>query len=40
MASQSHVEVVDPDWGSLMERNRENQVTLKYHSEKGETANR
>jgi hypothetical protein len=40
MVSQSYLEVVDPDWGSAMEQNRENQVRLKYPSEKGDLANR
>jgi hypothetical protein len=40
MASQSYLEVVDPGCGSVTERNRENQLTLKYPSDEGEAANR
>jgi len=40
MVSQSYLEVVNPDCGSAMEQNRENQVTLKYPSEKGELTQR
>ena len=41
VASQSYLEVVDPDYGSvIMERNRENEVSQKYTSDKGDAANR
>ena len=40
MVSQSYLEVVDPHCGSVMEQNKENQVTQKYLSDKGDLANR
>jgi predicted RNA-binding Zn-ribbon protein involved in translation (DUF1610 family) len=42
VASQSYLEVVDPDCGSvIMKRNREdNEVSQKYTSDKGDAANR
>jgi hypothetical protein len=40
MVSQSYLEVVDPDYGSVMEQNKENQVTQKYLSDKSDLANR
>jgi hypothetical protein len=41
VASQSYLEVVDPDCGSvIMERNREYEVSQEYTSDKGDAANR
>lgn len=40
VASQSYLEVVDPDCGSVVERNRENEVSQKYTPDKGDAANR
>jgi hypothetical protein len=41
VAFQSYLEVVDPDCGSvIMEQNRENEVSQKYPSYKGDAANR
>ena len=41
VASQPYLEVVDPDCGSvIMKRNRENEVSQKYTSDKGDAANR
>jgi hypothetical protein len=40
MTCQSYLEVVDPDCGSVMEQNIENQVMQKYLLDKGDRVNR
>jgi hypothetical protein len=40
MASESHIEVVDPDCGSVIEQNIENEISQKCPLYKGDAVSR